>query len=463
MESPLPESSSSQKTTVEPTREDRLKEALNTIWRGNPDRGIEQIRDLLADHPDYVDAWGNLGHQLITMGRLEEAIACCRKLIGIQPELVEAYQRMGDCYYALGRRREAYRVFKSLKGKPVYKTEDWRQRLALTEPLARRLLRRSLPATASFLGHLFDPRFLPAVVRETLSLKRSFPGIRAAGFPAFLSYLNQHYLETRSYRHPRSPCDLCGSDRFHAVFFFRNHKILKCENCGLECVERKPVDGQDVAEGAFDKDATIRSFEKMWDDPVLFEVRQSYLESLFRDAGESFPARGKKVLEIGCGQGHKLKNLADRGMIVTGTETGAKVIAQAREKFDLEVHNFTVRNLNFPDGSFDYILAYHVLEHLDRPSQLFAQSYRLLKPGGFLFIEIPTSDLTRADLVEKLNDAAGYANPSHMYFFQPETAGRYYRKYGFDLRNSYSRQMGKFLIGGFLGQKPGEGTPIRLG
>jgi SAM-dependent methyltransferase len=43
----------------------------------------------------------------------------------------------------------------------------------------------------------------------------------------------------------------------------------------------------------------------------------------------------------------------------------------------------------FKDNEFDFILASHVLEHLDDTIGIMAETYRILKPGGTLLIKFP--------------------------------------------------------------------------
>ena len=43
----------------------------------------------------------------------------------------------------------------------------------------------------------------------------------------------------------------------------------------------------------------------------------------------------------------------------------------------------------FADDEFDYILASHVLEHLDKPFWVMRELHRILKPGGVLHVKVP--------------------------------------------------------------------------
>lgn len=60
----------------------------------------------------------------------------------------------------------------------------------------------------------------------------------------------------------------------------------------------------------------------------------------------------------------------------------------------------------FPDDSVGVLRAYHILEHLDDPIHFFNEAYRVLAPGGFLLIEVPS-----------VNGAGAFADPTHKKFF----------------------------------------------
>lgn len=63
----------------------------------------------------------------------------------------------------------------------------------------------------------------------------------------------------------------------------------------------------------------------------------------------------------------------------------------------------------WPDGSFDTINASHVLEHLEKStfSLFFDECWRLLQPGGMLYLEVP--DVGNADLA--------FSDPTHRQYF----------------------------------------------
>jgi tetratricopeptide (TPR) repeat protein len=343
----------------------------------------------VADAPEHVDAWGNLGYLLQLSGKYEEAARCYREVVTYRTQDWEAYRRMGDCWWGLGNRRKAFESYKQLKGSPLAGTTPIRQRIRTTEPLGGRLLSEGWALNRLFLKRLFEKGFAKRYTRELLNARKALPAIESSGFSAYLNYLIDHYLQERFDRFPITPCDFCGGTRFTPTFFFLGQKSVRCEGCGLEFVERKPPDSMDVLVDWYNQDSSIEFMEKDWHNDRILKDRISRLRKVHEEAGRPFPGAGARVFEIGCAEGHLLKYLQDQGAAAEGIETGMKLVEYCRERFDLKVTRSTVREWNAEQRAVDIVLAYHGLEHLEQPSELFRKAHEALKPGG-LFLEVPT-------------------------------------------------------------------------
>lgn len=99
------------------------------------------------------------------------------------------------------------------------------------------------------------------------------------------------------------------------------------------------------------------------------------------------PARdGKRLLDVGCGNGFLSLLLEQKGFVVTGIEHPLG--------FD-ERHPTIVHDLELPlppmPGPFDVIVIGDVLEHLRRPQELLEQLRPHLAPGGKILASLPNS------------------------------------------------------------------------
>ena len=58
-------------------------------------------------------------------------------------------------------------------------------------------------------------------------------------------------------------------------------------------------------------------------------------------------------------------------------------------KSSLAMYNEDLTNLSFKDNSFDAILCYHVLEHIEDDLKAISELYRILKPEGWAILQTP--------------------------------------------------------------------------
>ena len=432
---------------------DRLDDIVDLSRKGHMAECIEELRNHTGKHPEHAQAWGHLGYLLLMNSRPDEAIPCYQRLLKLRPDIREGYKWLGDCYLEIGSYRKARSAYRKVEG-TQFMTPEARDCLVNLETRPLRALRQVPRSACLFLKRIPDLFFWKSLGREAVGLGRSISGIRAAGYKRFLIYLNAHYLEAGNYRFPTGKCDLCAEEDFRTVFFHGERKILKCQGCGLECVERKPPDGADVAEGVMEEGPVADHFDRIWENTAIWEHRFENMRKLFLDAGEPFPGAGTRVFEVGCGKGHVLKSLADQGMKVSGIETLERLVQSCREEIGLDVRQSTIRDMDYPSGSFDLILAYHVAEHLDKPSQLFEKARAMLREGGVFLMEVPIPDLTKLPLAKKIHGQLGYGSPTHMHFFQEETVRMYYKVHGFRVVGKCVYEVERGLVNGaFLGKK----------
>jgi phosphatidylethanolamine/phosphatidyl-N-methylethanolamine N-methyltransferase len=92
------------------------------------------------------------------------------------------------------------------------------------------------------------------------------------------------------------------------------------------------------------------------------------------------------LLEIGIGNGSHLPLYNSHQ--ITGIDISKAMLARAKRTNNTEVILLLMNgeNLLFPEASFDYVVLSHVLAVAGDPEQLIAEVYKVLKPGGKLFI-----------------------------------------------------------------------------
>jgi SAM-dependent methyltransferase len=103
-----------------------------------------------------------------------------------------------------------------------------------------------------------------------------------------------------------------------------------------------------------------------------------------------------RILDAGCGTGYGTAELALAGVAsVTGTDIAAEAVGHARSRYGSERVRFvqgSCETLPFSEGAFDVLVAFEVIEHLDRWQDLLLEAKRVLKSDGLLLVSTPNRD-----------------------------------------------------------------------
>ncbi|MBM4076893.1 MAG: class I SAM-dependent methyltransferase [Planctomycetes bacterium] len=124
---------------------------------------------------------------------------------------------------------------------------------------------------------------------------------------------------------------------------------------------------------------------------------------------------GKDVLEVGCGTGIGLQQLASVARSVVGGEYDPKLAVAAQQRYGsrIKVVEMDASSLPLADCSVDVVLLLESLYFLPQPEKFFLEARRVLRPDGKLLI--CSANRERSDF-----------NPaplSHRYFSAKELAG----------------------------------------
>ena len=93
------------------------------------------------------------------------------------------------------------------------------------------------------------------------------------------------------------------------------------------------------------------------------------------------------LLDVGCGNGLFLKRVKDLNWKVAGTEIAPE--SYIDESVDSFVERKDLRYCFYDGGTFDAVTSWHSLEHMIQPADSVREMARVLKKGGYLFIEVP--------------------------------------------------------------------------
>ena len=123
-------------------------------------------------------------------------------------------------------------------------------------------------------------------------------------------------------------------------------------------------------------------------DRVFGKIFYSRLERVIED---SHIPRGAKVLEVGAGTGTSFPAYPTHCQ-VTGIDLAPDMLTRARQKIaenrwtHIKVLEMNALALNFPDNSFDFVMAFHVVTVVPDPVAMINEARRVCKPVGKIVI-----------------------------------------------------------------------------
>ncbi len=140
-------------------------------------------------------------------------------------------------------------------------------------------------------------------------------------------------------------------------------------------------------------------------EPSRERLRQAYTEEYYSPWEGQAQARSRiwrgrldsiagrvtppgKLLDVGCGTGDFLDLARQQGWEVTGTEYSEYAAARGQAR-GLRIAQGEVWEARFGGDTFDLVTCWHVIEHVTDPRQVVREMYRVLRPGGWLFLATP--------------------------------------------------------------------------
>lgn len=138
------------------------------------------------------------------------------------------------------------------------------------------------------------------------------------------------------------------------------------------------------------KDSIQTIIQTQYNDPLLIHLSDKIISHLKL-------AKGKQLLDIGCGVGRTSFMAALQGFNVIGVDIERKAINVAKtsaKKLNLEKkcvfdHGNILKQKKLYNKKFDVIICSEVIEHVSRPQKIINLAFRLLKKNGLFILTTP--------------------------------------------------------------------------
>jgi SAM-dependent methyltransferase len=181
------------------------------------------------------------------------------------------------------------------------------------------------------------------------------------------------------------PVCLCGSHKYRRYEYRSadlNFAVLACRSCGLARTWPSPLEDtaaddfynhQSGHEEKFDQLALRRAFSL-----VPLNVLREYCSS-------------GRLLDVGSSVGIFVQVAREHGFDAQGIDLGEEAIRDGQKQLQLQefLSVGTLATKRFPDDYFEAISYLHCFEHIPDLIAELDEIKRVLKPSGFLIIEVP--------------------------------------------------------------------------
>jgi 2-polyprenyl-3-methyl-5-hydroxy-6-metoxy-1,4-benzoquinol methylase len=245
-----------------------------------------------------------------------------------------------------------------------------------------------------------------------------------------------------------SLCPVCKTGNFEPFLTLKDYfltgeefNIVSCRECGFRFVNPRP-DRNEIgiyyqSEEYISHDTARRDlFTKAYKIARNIALRNKL--SLVRKY-----AKGKRLLDVGCGTGEFLAFCGRNGFDVKGIEPNEKARNFSKTRLQLETMS-SFESFDPLREKFDCITMWHVLEHVHDLDGYLENIRALLAEDGTLIVAVPNSDSTDAKHYKEF--WAAWDVPRHIYHFTRESMQRLAEIAGFEIREILPQKMDSYYV-----------------
>jgi SAM-dependent methyltransferase len=226
----------------------------------------------------------------------------------------------------------------------------------------------------------------------------------------------------------RVACNICGSHETRQVLQKWSYSLVQCVECGLVYTNPRAfrIEADDYFENAY-----LSTIEKdgRLDPGIELYVYADIIYNL-----NNRVALGK-LLDVGCAMGHFLEFARRYGWDVEGVECSPYAARYGAERFGLKVHPVCVlSDAHLQPDSYTCCVMVEVVEHLPDPRETLNEIWRVLQPGGIVYLTTPNFASYRSLMLRE--DWHAVIPIGHLYYFDSASLGKLLASVGFiDVEN----------------------------
>jgi SAM-dependent methyltransferase len=206
-------------------------------------------------------------------------------------------------------------------------------------------------------------------------------------------------------------CRLCNSPS-KPFFVAGEHRMFRCCKCRSSFVYPVPTK---MFLDEFYATFHMSTLEGGYYDEVEDRMAEEFPKKTRLVASSLEGKKGAKVLDVGCGKGFFVKALIDRGLCAKGIDISKTAVSYAQDVLRVPVSVDSITDLVNRSEQYDIVTLWATIEHLADPISTLQDIFKVLSPGGRLFLDTGIGD----DWLDRLlpGHVQWYDPPQHLFVF----------------------------------------------
>ncbi|MDP2026118.1 class I SAM-dependent methyltransferase [Sulfuriferula sp.] len=231
--------------------------------------------------------------------------------------------------------------------------------------------------------------------------------------------MNKNIYQTNEHtKWEQLDCPVCDGQVFSSLFEKQSEPFVKCQGCGLILINPRPAYEQ--VQQVYDQTYSEFYVKKMASKRKRAKRTISRIRRWVKSG---------RWLDVGCSAGFIVEAAHHAGFEAHGIDVEHWGVEFARKELKLShVRQGFLEQQDWPDGYFNVISTYEVIEHVPDLNAFVASMTRLLAPGGIL--EIRTPDVGHWRVPKKLETWEAVLPSEHLYYFDKRTLPKLLEKHG---------------------------------
>lgn len=229
-------------------------------------------------------------------------------------------------------------------------------------------------------------------------------------------------------------CPICGSNKKKILFKQRfgdnvltlmsGYDVVVCKICGFAFADKIP------SQSKFNSYYRLMSkYEYSDKEGVVSNDSSVYFNKVAKYLIPILGSKNANILDIGCSTGKLLSIFKSKGYKkVLGVDPSLTCVFTAANLYGVKVKQANISNFR-SKIKFDLIILSATFEHLVNFDEAMNKIRSLLKPGGYLFVEVPDAE----KFENYISSPFQQFSTEHINYFSRITLGNLMKQYSFDI------------------------------